>query len=129
VNTKPVEGVVAAYLAKYMSKGRQQVAEAVKDWGEGLCPRTWWNMTAPARAMVKRAVHHGEEVGKLLESVLEYAFTSDVGRCFDFLRHIEVRMGDALVSVGWRGRFCEGLSREIRGMIESTDIGRFQMTA
>jgi len=122
VNTKAVEGVVAAYMAKYMSKGKQQVAEAVKDWGEENTPRTWWNMTAPCRAMVKASTHHGREVGALLETVLHWALEEGPDSVYAFLASIEIEMDGVKRWVGWRGRFHEDHSRGIRSMLESRDI-------
>jgi hypothetical protein len=117
VDTKRVEGVVAAYMAKYMSKGRQMVAEAMEDWGYGLCPRTWWNMTKPARDMVKAATHKGFDVGELLESVLEHAFLTDIDMHYEFLRHIELDFDGVRVTVGYRGRLVPHLSIELRAML------------
>lgn len=122
VNTKPVEGVVAAYMAKYMSKGKQMVGEAMKDWGEGLCPRQWWNMSAPARKLVKQSTCSGEAAGSILEAVLEHAWLTDIDAHYAFLRHIEIDFSGARITVGWRGRFREGIDGDIRRMLRSFDI-------
>jgi len=122
VDVKPVNGEAARYLAKYMSKGKQQVQEAMEDWGAGLCPRTWWNMTKPARDMVKAATSKGRIPGQLLESVLEHAWATDIDSHYEFLRHIELEFNGALITVGWRGRFTPGLATDIRGMLQSVDI-------
>lgn len=125
VNTKPVEGVVAAYMAKYMSKGKQMVSEAMKDWGSDLCPRQWWNMTASARRMVKAATCQGRQAGLILETALNHAFDTDPGEVFAFLRHIELLVDGAHLTVGWRGRFHPGLDDDIRALIQSSDIAGF----
>jgi hypothetical protein len=122
VNTKPVEGVVAAYMAKYMSKGRQMVQEAVKDWGQDNCPRQWWNMTKRTRDMVKSGTYSGRQAGQLLDSMLMHAFDTGVGEVYAFLRHVELEFNGAMVTVGWRGRFCEGVDIDLRGMLSSSDI-------
>lgn len=123
VNTKPVEGVVAAYMAKYMSKGKQMVSEAVKDWGDDLCPRQWWNMTKPARDMVKAATLKGEAVGESLEVALETGWSIGPGKLFSFLRHIEIDFDGQQITVGWRGRFLPAVDKRIRQGLQSPDIG------
>ncbi len=124
VNTKPVEGTVAAYLAKYMSKGKQAVAEAVKDWGEGNCPRTWWNMTKPARDMVKAATFKGRQAGQLLESMLGYAWNTNPEELYAFIRHIDLTYDGVTYTAGWRGRFHSEVSLDVRVMLESVHMDR-----
>jgi len=122
VNVKRVKGEAARYLAKYMSKGKQQVQEAMEDWGAGLCPRTWWNMTKPTRDMVKTATSKGRIPGQLLENVLNHAWETDLDSHYEFLRHIELEFNGAMITVGWRGRFTEALAIDIRGLLQSGDI-------
>ena len=122
VDVKRVKGEAARYLAKYMSKGKQQVQEAMEDWGAGLCPRTWWNMTKPTRDMVKAATSKGRIPGQLLEDVLNHAWRTDLDSHYEFLRHIELEFNGALITVGWRGRFTPGLAIDIRGLLQSGDI-------
>lgn len=105
VNVKLVKGRVAAYLAKYMSKGKQAVAEAMEDWGEGNCPRTWWNMTKEARSMVNEATLRGARVGKVLEQCVQLACESDPEETFDYLSPIVMEIGGELRQLGWVGRF------------------------
>jgi hypothetical protein len=105
VDTRGVEGVVAAYLAKYMSKGKQDIAEAMDDWGEENCPRTWWNMTKPARDMVKAATLRGPKVGKVLEECVLLACESDPDETFAYLAPIVMEIGGELRQLGWVGRF------------------------
>lgn len=125
VNVKPVRGDAARYLAKYMSKGKQQVAEAMEDWGEGLCPRTWWNMTKPARDMVKARTSKGREPGTLLDAILEHAWATDIDAHFDYLRHIEIVLDGVAITVGWRGRFTRWLREGVKRVLESGDITGF----
>lgn len=124
VNTKPVEGVVAAYMAKYMSKGKQMVTEAVKDWGEDNCVRQWWNMTRPAREMVKAATYRGEEVGARLAAAVKTGWNVGPGVLFAFLRHIEVDCDGVIQTVGWRGRFHPCVDNRFRQGLQSLDIER-----
>lgn len=124
VNTKSVEGVVAAYLAKYMSKGKQMIAEALEDWGEDNCPRTWWNMTAPARRMVKAATYVGRGIGEVLERTLEKAWDFGVYDCYAFIAPIEIEFDGVAHIVGWRGRNLPTLDTHMRRGLESLDIER-----
>jgi hypothetical protein len=108
-----VEGKVAAYLAKYMSKGKQMVAEAMEDWGEDNSPRTWWNMTAAARQMVKAAVRKGRDVGSILEYNLSRGFETNAESHFEFLRKVEVEHDGHSYTAGWRGRFTMEVHRYV----------------
>lgn len=111
VNAKPVTGSAVRYLAKYMSKGGDVLAEALKDWGAECCPSTWWNLTATLRGAVKSATRRGEETGYYLESLVNYAFDcSALDEVFDYLRHVELEFDGVKVTVGWRGRLThEGM--------------------
>jgi hypothetical protein len=117
IDTKPVEGKVAAYLAKYMSKGKQTVAEAVEDWGEDNCPSTWWNMTKPARDMVNSATLRGPRVGKTLEECVLLACDSDPAETFDYLSPIVMEIGGALRQLGWVGRFRPEILPTLRAVL------------
>jgi hypothetical protein len=104
VNVKPVAGEVARYMAKYMSKGSADLEEAMQDWGFGICPPTWWNMTKTARDWVKSHVHKGRLPGELLEQFLHYAWNVGPDEVFAYLRHIEMEWEGLALTVGWRGR-------------------------
>lgn len=119
VDTRPVEGVVAAYLAKYMSKGKQMLAEALEDWGEDNHPRTWWNMNKPTRDMVKSATFKGAKVGAMLEWVLYSYLDGVVDDCYAFLRPIVCDLGRWEVIIGWRGRFESDVGKVLRARAES----------
>lgn len=123
VDTRPVEGTVAAYMAKYMSKGKQAVQDAMTDWGHGLCPRTWWNMTSPLRKAVKDATVKGRAVGAFLERVVYEALDANIDEYFHFLRPIRIDFDGVEVLMGWRGRFTEELDAETRYVLASSDIG------
>lgn len=120
VNTdvKPVTGEVTRYLAKYMSKGRQQLAEAMQDWGEGVSPSTWWNMTKPARDWVKSHTVSGPVVGELLDTLLQWGWANDPGALFAFLRQIELEYDGRLVNVGWRGRLHPEVYEDLTGLLK-----------
>jgi hypothetical protein len=124
VDVKPVEGVVAAYLAKYMSKGKQMLAEAMEDWGEGNHPRTWWNMNKPTRDMVKAATYRGEAVGERLESAVYSGWNIGPDRLFAFIRQIDMEYDGRSFTVGWRGRFLPDVDKRFRQGLKSLDIER-----
>jgi hypothetical protein len=105
VDTKKVEGKVAAYMAKYMSKGRQQIAEAMEDWGNEVCPSTWWNMTKSARDMVNAATLRGPRVGATLEECVLMACESNPEEAFAWLSPIVMEINGDLRQLGWVGRF------------------------
>lgn len=119
VDTRPVKGEAARYLAKYMSKGRQQIEEALEDWGEDNCPSAWWNMTKPTRDMVKAATRKGRDIGSVLEECLDHAWRTGPDFVYAFLAHIEVSIGGALVTVGYRGRFHPDIHQRILSVLES----------
>lgn len=119
VDTRPVEGNAAAYLAKYMSKGRQALAEALEDWGEDNHPRTWWNMNKPTRDMVKAATHKGAKVGEMLRWVLDAYLDGVVNDPYAFLKPITHDFGKWEVIIGWRGRFESDVGAVLRTRAES----------
>lgn len=126
VDTRRVEGVVAAYMAKYMSKGKQMIEEAVKDWGEDNCPRTWWNMTKACRDMVKAATVRGRIAGTVLVECFEHAMRIGVDDVYAFLRPVEVEIDNSRIIIGWRGRFLPEVNRALTRVLESFDIEGFE---
>jgi hypothetical protein len=42
----------AGYIAKYMSKGTEQVRQVVEEFGEEWLPSQWWYMSAPVRKSI-----------------------------------------------------------------------------
>lgn len=119
VNVKPVDGEIARYMAKYMSKGSEQLREAWEDWGFDAFPSTWWNMTAPARRMVKDATYSGAEVGRLLETLVSAECGESEGGLFAYLRPVQIWIEKNLVTMGWRGRMHFAVAEDCRVMIES----------
>lgn len=117
VDTRPVDGTVAAYLAKYMSKGKQQIEEALEDWGEDNCPRTWWNMTKAIRDAVKAELLKGPQVGAKLEETLELAWSYGVDECYAFLMPIMLDIGEEKRLMGWRGRMLRQLDSVVRSAL------------
>lgn len=103
VNVKAVEASITAYLSKYMSKGGECLQEALEDWGEDVCPPTWWNMTKALRDWVKSEIVEGEAVGELLEDLVSDVMALDGRSVFHWLRPIEIELDGAIFRVGWRG--------------------------
>lgn len=126
VDVKAVNGNVAAYLAKYMSKGGDCLEKAMDDLGPLGLPSTWWNMTASMRKAVKTHTHKGAGAGMLLEQILGYSWSTGDFSLHEYLRHIEVELDGLTVTVGFRGRFREDVAVEIRRMLESANIGRLE---
>jgi hypothetical protein len=119
VNVKLVKGRVAAYLAKYMSKGKQAVAEAMEDWGDGNCPRTWWNMTKAARDMVNKATLRGARVGAVLEECVRMAVDSNPEETFAYLAPIVMEINGDLRQLGWVGRFLPEVVPVLQAVLKS----------
>lgn len=125
VDVKPVDGEVARYMAKYMSKGSEVLAEAQADWGEGCCPSTWWNMTATARKLVKDNTFTGPAAGRILETLVECECGETDDGLFAYLRPVRVWLNDVEVTMGWRGRMHDPVAADVRGMLQSLIIERF----
>jgi hypothetical protein len=103
VDTKRVKKSAAAYLSKYMSKGGDVLEQFVGENGWEACPGQWWNMTKTMRDKVKSEVCKGETTGKLLHSLVEYAFNCDDFTAFWFLHHVDMEIDDKFITVGYFG--------------------------
>jgi hypothetical protein len=121
IDTRRVKGRVAAYMAKYMSKGKQAVAEALEDWGEDNCPSTWWNMTKPARDMVNAATLRGARVGEVLEECVRMACGSDPDETFAYLAPIVMEVNGDLRQLGWVGRFHKEIMPVLTAILSEGD--------
>ena len=108
VDVRPVKASIAAYMSKYMSKGGDELLEAVRDWGSDACPHTWYNLTAAIRNAVKDELLSGEFVGEFLSHLVDQVFIAGDMSPFHWLRQVELDLGGALVTVGWRGCLREG---------------------
>lgn len=103
VNTQRVKDDAAGYLAKYISKGKDDVEAAIKDIGEEGIPGQWWSMTKMLKDWVWLAMETGEVVGEKLAQWLNWAWDYDNFELFRYIYHVEVPINGALVTVGWRG--------------------------
>jgi hypothetical protein len=103
VNTQQVRDNAAGYLAKYISKGKDDVEAAIQDVGEEGLPGQWWSMTQVLKDWVWLAMDVGEEVGETLHRWLNWAWDYDNFELFRYIYHVEIPLGGVLVTVGWRG--------------------------
>lgn len=119
VNTQEVEKTAAGYLGKYMSKGGEVLAGFAADNGWDAVPATWWNMTKPARDMVKAALLEGTTVGAILEQVIDYTFDSDDFSGYWALHHVDLERDGILKTVGWYGVLKKDAADSLRELISS----------
>lgn len=103
VNTQQVRDNAAGYLAKYISKGKDDVRAAIEDVGEEGLPGQWWAMTQILKDWVWLAMETGEAVGQKLHEWLNWAWDYDNFELFRYIYHVEVPINGVLVTVGWRG--------------------------
>lgn len=116
VDVKPVRGEAARYLAKYMSKGGEVLQAAITDWGQDACPATWWNMTGRARAWVKANTFAGQEIGHLLQTVLDWAWENGIEDVFAYLKHVDVVWDSVPVTMGYHGRVQPWILNDLTDM-------------
>jgi hypothetical protein len=103
INTQQVKSNAAGYLAKYLSKGQDEIQAVIDDVGlEGL-PGQWWSMTQLLKEWVWLAMQTGPATGEKLEQWLNWAWDYDNFELFRYIYHVEVPINGALVTVGWRG--------------------------
>lgn len=119
VELAPVRKSCEAYMAKYVSKGGQDDLEAYKrDLGEECVPRTWWLMSADLRDAVKTELSEGPNTGSVLESFTQYCFEEGDMSPFVWIRHVEIEMGDAMVTIGWCGKLRPEYRDDLQAMLD-----------
>lgn len=121
VDTQQVKKTAAGYLSKYMSKGAAEIEDFAKDCGWDAIPGQWWNLTAPAREMVKRFTCEGEATGRLLLSVIDYALEFCEFSGFWGLNMAVLTIGKKQVMAGWYGGFKEDARVELVKMLRSAE--------
>lgn len=113
VDVRSVKGDKAAYLAKYVSKGGDCIAEFADDNGWEAVPSQWWNLTKAARDWVKARVVKGQTVGEFIEHLLWNAWDTNDFSDLWFIYQVEIEYQGKLLNVGWRGAFVESAYLEV----------------
>lgn len=124
VDVRSVKGDKACYLAKYLSKGGDIIAEAAADIGWDALPSQWWNVTKTARDWVKRELIHGKAVGFLLHEMINEAFLLDRFADFRYLYQVETEIDGFLVNVGWRGCLQPEAYLQCKDLFQGLDRNR-----
>jgi hypothetical protein len=124
VDVRSVKGNKACYLAKYLSKDGNIVAEAANDIGWDALPSQWWNVTKTARDWVKRELIAGKAVGYLLHEMVNAAFTLNSFVDFRYLYQVETEIDGFLLNVGWRGCLNPEAYIHCKDLFEGLDRNR-----
>lgn len=118
IETAIVEKSVEAYLAKYLSKGSSEELDAfIADLGEECVPGQWWFCSAPMRHAIIDNTMSGASCGVLLEAMVEYLLEQGDGEGFEYIRHVDRKVGGSLVTCGWVGRMSQELRAELDSML------------
>lgn len=105
------------YLSKYMSKGVGLIEEYAERMGWECVPRQWWNMTAPARDMVRRGCLRGLASMELLDTWVYSFYHSECQELFKFCRAIEVQATEKQsFVVGFWGKLSSSGLRELNDL-------------
>lgn len=119
VEMAQVEKSVERYLSKYISKGDgDALAEFIRDLGEESVPGQWWFMSAPLRHGVKEGTACGRNAGALLEAMVYHLLEEGTGEGFEYIRHVDLRLDDRLVTVGYVGKFDRSTTAELMTMLD-----------
>lgn len=103
IDTQQVRESASGYIAKYISKGSEEVDGIIADLGESALPGQWWAMTKDLKNWVWSVLQSGVAVGERLAQWLNWAFDYDDFSFFRYIHHVEVPINGALVTIGWRG--------------------------
>lgn len=117
VDVQRVKKTAAGYLAKYMSKGSEEIEKFAQDCGWDAIPGQWWNMTKTARQLVKKYTREGDEVGALLESVVYHALECQELDPFYVLQPAIVDYDGKERIAGWYGVMTQDLRRQLVSML------------
>ncbi len=113
VDTKQVEKTAAGYLSKYMSKGSSELEQFAADCGWDAVPGQWWNLSKPARDLVKKFTHEGPLVGGLLDAVVNHALQFQELNEFHVLCPAILEYDGKERIVGWFGVLSKDLRSEL----------------
>lgn len=121
IDVRRVKGNKACYLAKYLSKGGDIIAEAAEDIGWDALPSQWWNVTKAARDWVKSELIQGKAVGFLLHEMVNDAFLLNRFTDFRYIYQVETEIDGVLVNVGWRGCLQPDCYAECKELFQGID--------
>jgi len=122
VNVQQVRKSAAGYLSKYMSKGPEEIEKFAADCGWRCVPGQWWNLTKPARDLVKKYTRAGEDVGDLLVRLASRGKTDPRGWGFHYLHPIEFDVEDRKIVVGWVGCLTADLRKDLLKIIDTARL-------
>jgi hypothetical protein len=103
VDTRSVKGEKSRYLAKYCSKGSDEIEKFASEHGWECIPSQWWNVTNVARDWVKTYTVKGREAGEFLDCLINETFDSGEFSHLHYLYHIDIEVNGRALNVGWRG--------------------------
>lgn len=119
VDTQQVKKTAAGYLAKYMSKGASEIEDFAKDCGWDAIPGQWWNLSKPARDLVKKFTCEGDATGLLLLAVIDNALELCEMSSFWGLSQAMLTIGGRESHVGWYGGLKEGVRADLVKMLRA----------
>ena len=115
IETAIVETSVEHYMGKYLSKGSDDcLGQFVADLGYESVPGQWWFASKEMKQWVKERTLGGRNLGALIEAYIEHTVTSGSGEGFEWLRHVDLPLGDRIVTVGYVGRLSRVTVDELR---------------
>ena len=121
IETAIVEKSVEAYLAKYLSKGSDEELDAfIGDLGEDCVPGQWWFCSTVMREAIKEKTIAGDSCGALLETLIEHLLEEGTGEGFEYIRHVDRKVGPHRVTCGWVGRLTPELHEEVRRFLDTS---------
>lgn len=119
VDTQQVRKSAAGYLSKYMSKGVSAIEEFAADCGWDAVPGQWWNLTKPARDLVKKYTRKGQDTGEILQMCVEYVLSTGDMRGVSVLSECTIEIDGHTFGVGWRGRLEDSCRRDLVRLIDA----------
>lgn len=121
VDTVPVKQSAEKYLGKYLSKGGGLIEEFIKAEGEESCPTAWWFMTAAMKRQITSETVTGQDLGVLLDSLIEGAFDSCSLAAFEWVRAVDVEIDGKKKTMGWCGRLTAEVADDLRRLVGYSD--------
>lgn len=118
VDTQEVEKTAAGYLSKYMSKGSEEIEKFAEDCGWDAVPGQWWNLSKPARDIVKKYTKEGDVVGALLQSVVNHSLDFQELDKYHVLCPAILSCDGNERIVGWFGVLTQDFRAELLAMLK-----------